>query len=388
MPMLPIAIAIAVFAALLRTQNDALLVPPAAAGIDWSALSTADDFDFYVPPGGIITTYLKTGTAFRFQSDGKDYAFLRDQLSGTDATGQHTAFRSAFESAAKAGSALRLKVRDGRLLSADPLEPPDYANDYFMVHAGVVNSRPYTFTRDASGAMTLDREADSKPAGYVEAYFRRRAAWLNRQDIDFETEVRLGFTFAGEEDTDATEISKTAVGTGDFYGDVDVSLGNLGWDVALDFGSWGAARGARGRIAPAIHGGWTTDRGFQSLHGYYGVGGAASIAFPTTGVLGDGYSNREVQLGLGIFGGVAEYPDFLDDTGRGVRLEHEHPYFTRKASLLIDVQASIPFGANRYFVISGNFLDRFERPFDLATWSLMIGVTIPIGEVAKSLFGS
>ena len=300
---------------------------------------------------------------------------------------------------------------------------------YVFLQAGFLSLNPYRITgKDGGLVMETSGDADVRP--YVEATFRHRTAWLDKQAVVFadhslplagtnnpgvlnwlaelldspfrllpgeddptpvgsfvnavfgeadlvprDYEVHVGLVGGvGEDEASAP----TVAGAGDGY--VEGSLGWRLWTTGFDPKDGINNGNLRMTFNLEALGGMTTDREFQDVHDYRAVGLATVWGIKNNQ---DKNPNHNTELIAGLYWGQLEVPQLaaesdIPDELKGQKVvvgRNGDVDFSNEKATLIRVDMHVPAGDEGYFIVSGRYWTGLA---DIEPWTLGVGYSFPI----------
>jgi hypothetical protein len=276
-----------------------------------------------------------------------------------------------------------------------------FASPWFLAHTGALSISPYRvgrntgpFEPDNTPAFRLQR-ADRTTSAYLGLDFLHRRAWLDpEQVVTKDEEVGLGLPswmlptdysvrllLANSTVSDAT----TAAG-GDWMAE-----SSIGWNVA-GFGLKDADACRRqpelkklpqGTINFEVGGGISTNRGALDGFEFVRAGLATVWSFPFQ-IRAETW--RTARLVSGLYYGLHDFPQLDSDDGQYITANR--PAFNQLGAMCATVDFVIPISSSLDAIFSGTYWDAFGSDRMPETWSLFVGVTLPIGRILKATLDS
>ncbi len=258
---------------------------------------------------------------------------------------------------------------------------------WFRVHAGAATVSPYTLKPSAADGGRLKlQNADTSTTFYTEfAYIHRVALldpaqrlgpgtgheWLKPEDYEFR------FRFINREGQVQTS-TESANGDWGFEASIGYSL----WEYNLELQRQNskAMTKPRGSINFELNAGFDTDREGLQVRGYYQAGIGSVWSIPTelqTGVF------RDATVFTGLHYGIHEFPRI--DTDNVVYSTDARPHFNRLGSVGVKVDFTVPIARHLEGVLQGRLFTPVSRPDLPDDWSLLLGVSVPIGRWFRAL---
>jgi hypothetical protein len=331
-----------------------------------------------------------------------------------------------------------LRVKEAhRELQKEKSSQTHWKNDFFFIHNGLTVLNPYKITptvvdeitgTDKNGAFKIaknkynlvDTSSGNDTAYFLEAVFKKRAAWLGEKwknspsySLLVDQELKLGLLNKG-----SNESISTMSGTGNAY--IELSLG-FNYSLLIDLPRTKndgdfinrasedlSNGGASSTYNVELIAGATT--GNSQTHYYYGLGPAFIWSVPQE-------NSRRIELLFGVYLINIDAPevktvnvqtavpstttatDTTVNTTTNTYISEEKRYistlnggleFKKIWSRALRGQATIPFGEGGYFTFSGQiFSDYKVDSFDNSTlypWTIKAGVTLPLDEILSKPF--
>lgn len=179
--------------------------------------------------------------------------------------------------------------------------------------------------------------------------------------------VRLGFALGSDEPSGAAAVA----GAGDFY--IETGLG-IDWVRAL-YPTGGEP--LRFAFGPELFLSFNNDSELGDFHQRILAGFAFTAGVP----LGEGEERlAEIVARMGWVS--VEVPSFLDSQSRLIRVENEVADFERDGGFGFDVEMNIPITKELGYVF---LRATSNHGFDPNPWTVTVGYTLPINQIAKRL---
>jgi hypothetical protein len=258
-----------------------------------------------------------------------------------------------------------------------------YTAKYFYLNTGVATFAPYkikTTTDPVTSAKTfnLDTGGTSDVSFFIDALYRRREAWCNDPirfwGINWDAEAVMGFSNASSD-----LAAKTLAGSGEFFGQF-----SFGWPYARGV----SPSDAKTQFTSDFEGllGVVTDKSSLDLHPYYGLGDSVTVSVPFYKDNQDPKNNRDVEILVGLYAGAVSVPDFADSTSTAIKGARDLPRYRQEFAVISRAQLHIPIAPESYVSFDGLFAEDPRVGIrSIHTWSLMIGLTLPLDKVVGLL---
>lgn len=259
-----------------------------------------------------------------------------------------------------------------------------YKTRYFQLNTGALILNPYTIKKNAANKFLLEETGSTDSHFFTEIYFKHRAAWLGRdcskESFCGDGDFRIGFVSTSQDSSGAV-----VSGAGDAYVELSVAPANI-WPKQ-DFPDPNKGQSIHDTpvisyhiVLPEFFGGLVTDKGSQAIHYYMGVGPALVFAMPYS-------DNRKVEALTGIFYGVTQSPQFVDNQTREVESRNDLPIFKSIPSWIWKADVNLPMGDTGFLSFKGRFsylIDRNDSGH-INPWTLSIAYTIPPDVIFDSI---
>lgn len=290
-----------------------------------------------------------------------------------------------------------LRAAQEAIAKADQ-DPLVYPSPWFRAHAGAISVSPYRVAavptnQNSQGQSFQLEHASTSPEFYAELDFHGREAWLAAEDslertpdyglrflpdwlVPDDYEARLRFV-----NNTTVDSQTSAVG-----GDIAVET-LVGWNlvgIGLHTPSTLAADPAlkkrpRGTLNLEFGTGFATDRDVVDTHGYVVLGLGTAWAFPMQ-VSDSTYRTATVYTGL--YYGAFDYPQLdVDDVQY---IDARRPAFNSLGSIGARIDAAIPISGSLDAIAGVRYWDAIGSDDAPESWSVFVGVSIPIGKILKA----
>lgn len=259
-----------------------------------------------------------------------------------------------------------------------------YKTRYFQLNTGAVLLNPYTIKKNAANKFTLDETGSTDSHFFTEIYFKHRAAWLDRdcskQSSCGDGDFRIGFVSTGKDSSGAV-----VSGAGDAYVELSIAPANI-WPKQ-DYPDPNKGQSIHDTpvisyhiVLPEFFGGLVTDKGAQAIHYYGGVGPAIVFGAPYL-------DNRKVEALTGLYYGVTQSPQFVDNDTREVESRNDLPSFKSFPSWIWRADVNLPMGDSGFLSFKGRFSYLTDRNDSghINPWTVSIGYTIPPDVIFDSI---
>lgn len=295
----------------------------------------------------------------------------------------------------EADKALRAAQEAVAKADQDPLVFP---SPWFRAHAGAISLSPYRVGEvpkdmNQNGQRFQLEHASTSPEFYAELDFHGREAWLAAEDrlertpdyglrflpdwvVPDDYEARLRFVNNTTVDSQATAVG----------GDIAVET-LVGWNL-VGIGLYDAATLAadpalkkrpRGTLNLEFGTGFHTDRDVIDTHGYVVVGLGTVWAFPMQ--ISDS-TYRTATVYTGLYYGAFDYPQLdIDDVQY---IDARRPAFNSLGSIGARIDAAIPISGSLDAIAGVRYWDAIGSDDAPESWSVFVGVSIPIGKILKA----
>jgi hypothetical protein len=179
--------------------------------------------------------------------------------------------------------------------------------------------------------------------------------------------MRLGYALGSSQPSGAAAVA----GAGDFY----VEAG-LGWDWVHALYPAGIEP-LRISAGPEFFASFSNDSKLDDFHQRFLIGGALTAGVP----LGEGEERlAEIVVRVGYVG--VEVPEFLDDSNRLVKVEHQVADFHQEEGLGVDMEMNIPITKELGYLF---LRATTNHGFDPNPWTTTVGYTLPIGNLVSMI---
>ncbi|MFK7742184.1 MAG: hypothetical protein AB8H80_17855 [Planctomycetota bacterium] len=268
---------------------------------------------------------------------------------------------------------------------------------WFRAHAGVIQRGSYAMVPGTNGEAFRLQNNDGGTGSYFEIDFLHRRAWLPpaeqyqaadaslpNTDLDMlipdDFEARLRFTSG-----DSIEDAESAAG-----GDWNIEAAT-GWNLtSFQLKTEDACERnperkklAQGTVNLELLGGVSTDSATLNGHGYIAAGLGSAWSFPMeikTSVY------RSATIYAGVFYGLYDSPQL--DEGDVQFINSSRPVFNSIGTLGIRFDAQIPLTKTIDGIIGARYWDPLGRDDLPESWSVFLGVSIPVGRILKATVGA
>jgi len=277
-------------------------------------------------------------------------------------------------------------------------DPLVYPSPWFRAHAGAISLSPYRVeevpaNQNVEGQRFQLARASTSPEFYAELDFHGREAWLAAEDR-LERTPDYGLRFLPDwlvpDDYEArlrlvnnTTIDSQATAVG---GDIAVET-LVGWNI-VGIGLHDAATLAdepalkkrpRGTLNFEFGTGFSTDRDVVDTHGYVVVGLGTAWAFPMQVATS---TFRTATVYTGLYYGAFDYPQLdVDDVQY---IDAHRPAFNSLGSIGARIDAAIPISGSLDAVVGIRYWDAIGSDDAPESWSVFVGVSIPVGKILKA----
>ncbi len=277
--------------------------------------------------------------------------------------------------------------------------PTVFPSPWFRAHAGLVTLSPYVVTavppdQNGSGERFRLARADGGPDFYLEMDFFGRMAWLAPENSlertpdyglrflpdwllpdDYEGRIRLT-------NNDKIDSQSSAVG-----GDITVET-LVGWNLAgIGLESAEAiardrrlAKRPRGTINLELGTGFVTDSDSIDAHPHVEGGLGTAWSFPLEVAANE---FRLATLYTGLYYGLFDFPQI--DTDDVQYVDERRPQYNSIGTLSGRIDAAIPITGNLDVVVGVRYWDPVGSSRRPESWSVFVGISVPLGKLLEAV---
>jgi hypothetical protein len=270
-----------------------------------------------------------------------------------------------------------------------------FASPWFLAHTGALSISPYRVARTGGVPAYRLQSSPSTTSAYLGLDFLHRRAWLDPEQVVAKDEdVGLGLPgwllptdYSVRLLLTNTKVDDAATAAGGDW----MAESSIGWNLA-GFGLKGADECRRqpelkklpqGTINLELGGGIATNRSALDGFEFVRAGIATVWSFPLQ-IRAETW--RTARLVSGLYYGLHDFPQLDSDDGQYITANR--PAFNQLGAMCATVDFVIPISSSLDAIFSGTYWDAFGSDRMPETWSMFVGVTLPIGRILKATLDS